>query len=288
MYRIFEFLSNFKEYVTLAVLIIICFLLMSLGNAAELHGFRTIIVGGIGVAQNIFSWIPNPVALKSENKALRELNYNLSREVVRTRKALIEDDKLRSLLELRKKYPRSIISSEVVGKTSAQMRNYMTLNVGEKQKISKGMTVITDRGLVGFVLSSSDNYSLVQLIMNRDTRIAAKLERSRMDGIVVWEGGEFLLLKNVAKSQDVKVGDPILTSGYSVTYPADLVIGWVADVRDEPNSLFRRVAITPAVDFSTVEEVFVDTQLVDPERVELEKSLEKKLLEKKILGKKEK
>lgn len=281
MQRIVDFIIRFKEYLTLSLLIIISFLLMSLGNAAELYGFRTVVVGGIGVAQSLFSWIPNPVALQSENKALRNLNYSLSREVARTRKALIENDHLRAMLDLKKQTTSPLIMAEVVGKIVAEMRGYVTLNKGEKDGIQAGLSVQTDRGLVGHVLATSDNFSLVQLILNRDTRIAVQVERTRIDGIVAWEGGEHLVLKNIAKTQDIQAGDMVLTSGFSSVFPSAVYIGRVSEVQDEPNSLFRRVLLTPTVDFSTLEQVFVSTKKPSPERQELEQIVAKKLQSKK-------
>lgn len=277
MQRILDFIIRFKEYLTLSVLIIVSFLLMSLGNAAELSGFRTVVVGGIGVAQSLFSWIPNPVALQSENKALRDLNYSLSREVARTRKAMIENDNLRALVDLKKQAQQPLIVSEVVGKIMAEMRGYLTLNKGAQQGVQAGLAVQTDRGLVGHVLATSDNYALVQMILNRDTRIAVKVERTRIDGIIVWEGGEHLLLKNVAKTQDVRAGDMIVTSGFSSMFPSGVYVGRITEVSDEPNSLFRRITVTPMVDFSTLEQVFVNTKKPTPEREELEELVAKKL-----------
>ncbi len=277
MQRILDFVIRFKEYLTLSLLIVVSFLLMSLGNAAELRGFRTVVVGGIGVAQGLFSWIPNPVALKSENQALRNLNYSLSREVARTRKAMIENDRLRAMLEMKKQAAGSMIVADVVGRISAEMRGYVTLNKGLEQGVLDGMSVQTDHGLVGHVLSASDNYALVQLILNRDTRIAVKVERTRIDGIIVWEGGEHLLLKNVAKTQDVQAGDMIVTSGFSSLFPSGVYVGRVNDVRDEPNSLFRRITITPTVSFSTLEQVFVSTQKPSPEMESLLHVVDKKL-----------
>jgi rod shape-determining protein MreC len=204
-------------------------------------------------------------------------SYSLSREVARTRKAMIENDNLRAMLDLKKNTQQTLIIAEVVGKITAEMRGYLTLNKGEQQGVKAGMAVQTDRGLAGHVLATSDNYSLVQMILNRDTRIAVKVERTRIDGIIVWEGGEYLLLKNIAKTQDIRAGDMIVTSGFSSMFPSDVYVGRITDVSDEPNSLFRRITVTPMVNFSTLEQVFVNTKKPTPEREELEEIVAKKL-----------
>ncbi|MFN8359695.1 MAG: rod shape-determining protein MreC [Candidatus Kapaibacterium sp.] len=274
MYRIIEFIVRFKEYVSLSAVVVICFSLMTFGNVAQLGGFRAVVVGGIGWLQSAFSWIPNPVALKSENSALRELNLQLTDERAKIRQALIENDKLRKMLEFKKQTTFPIVTADIVGKTTTEVRNFATLNKGELDGIKEGMTVMTDAGIVGLIIASSKNYSLVRLLINRDSRVAAKVQRSRIDGILVWEGDQTLLMKNIPKSYDVKVGDDVITSEYSNRFPTNIPIGKVSEVRDEANSLFRKILVQPSVNFTSLEQVFVVKMLPDPERVALEKEIE--------------
>lgn len=276
MYRIIEFIVRFKEYVSLSAVVVICFSLMTFGNVAQLGGFRAVVVGGIGWLQSAFSWIPNPVALKSENSALRELNLQLTDERAKIRQALIENDKLRKMLEFKKQTTFPIVTADIVGKTTTEVRNFATLNKGELDGIKEGMTVMTDAGIVGLIIASSNNYSLVRLLINRDSRVAAKVQRSRIDGILVWEGDQTLLMKNIPKSYDVKVGDDVITSEYSNRFPTNIPIGKVIEVRDEANSLFRKILVQPSVNFTSLEQVFVVKMLPNPERVALEKEIEER------------
>ncbi|MBI3258839.1 MAG: rod shape-determining protein MreC [Ignavibacteriae bacterium] len=276
MYRIIEFIVRFKEYVSLSAVVVICFSLMTFGNVAQLGGFRSVVVGGIGWLQNAFSWIPNPVALKSENAALRELNYQLSDERAKIRQSLIENEKLRKLLEFKKQTTFPVVSADVVGKTTTEVRNYATLNKGAEDGIEEGMTVMTDAGIAGLIIAASKNYSLVRLLINRDSRVAAKIQRSRIDGILVWEDDQTMIMKNIPKSYDVKIGDDVITSAYSNRFPQNIMIGRVTDVRADSSSLFRKIIVTPAVNFSSLEQVFVVKMLPDKERVALEKEIEER------------
>lgn len=276
MYRLIEFIVRFKEYVALSAVVVICFSLMTFGNVAQLGGFRSVVVGGIGWLQNAFSWIPNPVALKSENAALRELNYQLSDERAKIRQALIENEKLRKLLEFKKQTTFPVVSADVVGKTTTEVRNYATLNKGAEEGIEEGMTVMTDAGIAGLIIAASKNYSLVRLLINRDSRVAAKIQRSRIDGILVWEDDQTMIMKNIPKSYDVKVGDDVITSEYSNRFPQNIMIGRVTDVRADSSSLFRKIIVMPAVNFSSLEQVFVVKMLPNKERVALEKEIEER------------
>ncbi|HCN05532.1 MAG TPA: rod shape-determining protein MreC [Bacteroidetes bacterium] len=276
MQRFIAFVVRFKNYIALCVLVVMSFSLMSFGDLAQLGGFRAVIVGSIGWMQSLFAWIPNPVALKSENTALRELNLQLSLESSRSRQAMVENTTLRKMLELQPMVEYRLIAADVVGKTTTQMRNYATINKGTADGVKEGMSCVTDAGLVGLIIGASDHYAVVQLLLNRDTRVAAKVQRSRVDGIIGWDGEQTLSLKNVPRSFDVQAGDLVLTSSYSAKYPPNVIIGRVSQVTDENNSLFRKVVVEPAVNFATVEQVFVVEFLPDSERVALERDIEER------------
>jgi len=106
-------------------------------------------------------------------------------------------------------------------------------------------------------------------------RVSGKVQRSRADGIVAWEGGSTLVLRNIAKTLDVQAGDVVMTSEYSSLYPAGIRIGTVALARQVPGSLFQNVELVPAVDFATLEEVFVIPVVPDSTRLALEASFQR-------------
>ncbi|MBU3700088.1 MAG: rod shape-determining protein MreC [Candidatus Kapabacteria bacterium] len=272
-----EFVVRFKNYITLITLVVMSLSLMSIGNLSKLGGFRAVIVGSIGWIQSVFSWIPNPVALKAENTALRELNLQLAVEAARSRQSMLENSTLRSMLKLPALTEHRLIAADVIGKTTTQQRNYATINKGQADGVREGMSVISDAGLVGIVIGTSEHFAVLQLLINRDTRVSAKVQRTRVDGIIQWEGENILVLKNVPRTLDVREGDRILTSNYSPRYPANLVIGTVRQATDEANTLFRRIVVDPAVNFSTLEQVFVVDAKPDPERSSLERIIDEQV-----------
>lgn len=274
MRGLIEFVVRYRNYITLSTLVVMSFSLMSIGNLSDLGGFRAVIVGSIGWIQSAFSWIPNPVALKSENTALRELNLQLAVEVARSRQAIVENNTLRKLLKLPQYTDFGLIAADIVGKTTTEQRNYATINRGKSDGVREGMSCINDAGLVGIVIGASDHYAVLELLINRDTRVSAKVLRTRVDGVIQWEGENILVLKNVPRSLDVRMYDVIVTSSYSSKYPANIVIGKVSNVEDEPNSLFHRVVVQPSVNFSTLEQVYVVDARPDPERISLERKID--------------
>ena len=272
MERLVNIVLLFREYFILSILIIVSLILLSNNDNRQLHAIRGYTIGFVGALQSAVSVIPNVFELKHENEILRQLNVNLSDEVNRLREARLENHRLRQMLGLKEQKEFSLFTVDVIGKSLHLMRNTVTMNAGGDDGIKPDMPIICETGLVGKVVATSSHYAVGQLVLNKDFRVSAKIQRSRIVGIIAWDGGETLRLKNVAKTQDVKEGDVVLTSEYSNIFPRDIKIGTVVRVSDKPGNLFKDVEVKSNVNFYTLEQVFVIATVPDTERVALEKN----------------
>ena len=276
MQKLFNFITRYKIYLTYLALTVVSLSLISLGDSGKIGGFRSIVIGSIGWFQSTFSWIPNPVALKNENQALRDLNLKLSSDVTKMQHSLLENERLREIIGFQKRLNYSYETAEIVGRVTTDMRYYVTINKGAKSGIETGMSVRSDAGLVGLIVAVTNNYSAVELITNRNVKISAKNLRSGIYGIVDWQGGNYLNLNNIPRSVEIKVGDLIATSNFSNKYPDDIPIGEIVRFYEEKGGQFLNVLLKPTVNFSTLEQVFVVKKIPDPERIELIKLIEEK------------
>ena len=276
MQRLLDILLLFKEYIVLVILIIVSLFVLSANDNTQIRAIRSYTIGAVGAVQDVLSIVPNIFELKKENVVLRQLDINLSNEVNLLREARLENTKLRSMLALKEQAPSIFLAADVVGKSLLLLRNTITLNVGEQDGVKPDMPIISESGLVGKIIATSGRYSLGQLMLSKDFRASAKIQRSRVDGIIVWEGGDYLKLKNVAKTQDVQEGDVVITSDYSNIFPRNTKIGIVTKILQRPGSLFQEVDVKPSVDFSSLEQVFVATMTHDDERDTLEKKVSPK------------
>lgn len=270
MRRLVDIVLLFKEYFLLLLYVLLSILLLALSDTPQIRAIRSLTISTIGGAEDAFGFIPNYFQLRSENRILREQNVTLSEELIRLREAKMENIRLRQLLDLKERSPFTYVSATVVGKTLNLLQNTITIDVGQNDGIRPNMPIVTDEGLVGRVISTSPRYGIGQILWNKDFRASAKVERDRVDGILQWEGGEHLSLKNVAKTLDVQVGDVVITSEYSSIYPRGIKIGVVTKTSQAPGALFQTVEITPSVDFSRLEQVFIIVHTPDSARVALE------------------
>lgn len=277
MLQLLNLIVKFKDYAALTLLCIISLALISIGDVSKIGGYRAFVVGTIGWLEEAFAWVPNPDALKTENRAVRELNLYLSSELMKSRQALTENKKLREMLDFKQGIDYNLVSAEVIGKSTIELREYITLNKGRKDGITRGMAVRTDAGLTGVVVVVEDNYTLVETLNNRQVKISAKIDRTGIDGILVWGGSTSFNMMNIPRSFDVKIGDELMTSSYSRKYPPGIPIGKVVNVEEDKSSLFSKISVEPFVSFSTLEQVFIIQYISDPERLKLIERMEDRL-----------
>lgn len=248
--------ESFKEYIILVVLLITSLFLLSQNEKPAVNHVRAIAFGTFATATSVISGLINYPKLKSENEELRERNAELMLQISKLREYAIVEDDLLGMLSLKdtSKYP--LISARIISKSLNRSQNTFTLNVGIKDNIKIGMPVITDKGLVGIINSVSENFSVLRTLYNRDLKLTVTNERSRVDGILKWNGSE-LSIVDVPKTFDHKKGDRIFTSELSSIISIPIPIGIVADFKNVETGIFNEIVVFPFTDLTKVEYVFV-------------------------------
>ncbi len=194
-------------------------------------------------------------ALEVENRELRATNNGL-RDVEH------EVNRLRHALNYRERSVFKLIAAEIVARDSSTWWRTVTINRGKRDGIEIDMPVVTAEGLVGKVTTVSGTISVVLLVSDENCRVAASVEGSREQGIVSGErvttGLSPLLDMNfLTKQADLKPGQKVYTSGVGGVFPSGLLIGVVKSFR--VRELDGQAQLTPAVDLSHLEDVFVVT-----------------------------
>lgn len=271
MKKLGQLILNLKEYLILSVLIIFSLAFIFSNDNTQIRFLRAIAVGMFGTVQSGISSIPNVFELQEENKILRENNIRLSNDVANLKEARLENIRLSKLLSFKESSGLGLVSAKIVNKSVFQTRNTITINAGEGDSLNLNMPVITDAGLVGRIVSMSKNYSIAQILYNKDLRITVKVQRSRVDGILQFDGVTALNITNVPKTADVQIGDVIITSEYSNLFPSGIPVGTVTETGNLDN-LFMKIVIKPLVNFNTLENVFILKSYPNKEKYLLEKT----------------
>ena len=257
MLKIFSnFWNKFKEYIVLVILILVSLFTLSNNNNSAVKNVRIIAFSSFAFFSNIISDITSSTLIKNKNKKLRKLNAELMLQVNLLRKYGIENQELKSLLSLKDTASYPLISASVVSKSLNTASNTFTLNSGKTDGVKPGMPVINDLGLIGIVYTVSDNYSIIKTLRNVELRITVKDERSRVNAILKWDGDD-LILTNIPKTSDIKIGDRIVSSDISTIVPLPIPIGYIISINNKSTDIFNRVKIKSFADLTLVENVFI-------------------------------
>ena len=202
--------------------------------------------------------------LREENARLRRESAALIIENVQLKEAEAENKRLRRLLAFAKVNPAydyrgGEVVARVIGYDPNIYLDFIVIDLGEKEGITPGMPVVTERGLVGRIIEVHDTTSEVLLITDVNSAVTALIQTSRVTGIVRGLAGGGLLLDQIPQDAEVHEGEIVITSGLGGTFPKNLVIGQISKVYQRDYEMFQQALVRPTVDFRHLEQVLVIT-----------------------------
>jgi rod shape-determining protein MreC len=156
-----------------------------------------------------------------------------------------------------------MIAAEVVAYSPSAWFRTIVINKGQRDGVRKGLPVMTWEGVVGKVMRISSTSSVILLVIDRNSSVDCLVQRTRTRGILEGEGGGRCFLRYVPRTEDIQVGDHIVTSGLEGIFPKGLSMGEVVRVEKKAYGLFQEIEVMPSADLSRLEEVMV---LVSPAR----------------------
>jgi rod shape-determining protein MreC len=187
-------------------------------------------------------------SLKATNQALRDVEHEVNR--------------LRTALNYRERSVFKLVPAEIVTRDASTWWRTVTINRGKKDGIDGDMAVVTEEGLVGKTTTVGDTIAMVLLVSDENCRVAASVEGTREQGIVTGERvagatAPLLDLNFLSKQANLAPGQRVYSSGVGGVFPSGLLVGSVKDFK--VRELDSQARLTPAVDLSKLEDVFVVT-----------------------------
>jgi rod shape-determining protein MreC len=204
-------------------------------------------------------------------RGAHEQNLQLRQALSQARVRLLEQQaqalraaELERILDLRERTPLRTVAATVIAGDATGIFRTLTIDKGSSSGLRKDMAVISPSGVVGRIVEPPPLYAAkVQLLIDKEAGAGAIIERSGVGGVVVGQdraGEPPLELQFVSNLSDAKVGDRLVTSGLDSIFPRGITIGTLAKV-EKGSGLYKRIAVTPAVDFAEVGAVLV---VLDP------------------------
>lgn len=213
-------------------------------------------------------------SLVTVNRQLTQRNVYLEREVARMAQehaeATADSSYLQRLQNNQTNHYRSV-PARVVSSSLDRLNNFITIDKGEADGVKKDMGVVCGTGIVGIVYLTSAHYSVVIPVLNSKSNISCSIRGRGYFGYLHWMGGvpDEAYLDDVPRHARFRIGDVIVTSGYSSVFPPGMLVGKVMRVYNSANGLSFRLRIKLTTDFGNLRDVCVITDAAVAERVKL-------------------
>jgi rod shape-determining protein MreC len=203
------------------------------------------------------------VGIEDENRNLKKKIDDMKSQLNLYQEGYLEAQRLRTLLALEDDNDFNFVTARVIGREQVALSKTILINKGTAHGLNAGQPVMAGPGLVGRVTDASWHAAKVLPLIDENSNIDAIVQRNRTQGIIRGAGSRGCVLKYISKTQDVKEGDIIVSSGIGGVFPKGMMIGQVNHVDRKEAGLFLRINVTPSIDFSKLEEVSVVTSADD-------------------------
>lgn len=280
MRNLINFLLKNSSWFVFIFLEIICFYFVFSGNSYQKSVFLRVSNEITGKVYTISGNISSYFGLIDENQELLKKNAELEAQISYLKDYVFEIQadsvKTEAFIQdsLGRKANPDFIIARVEKNSIAMLDNYIILNKGINDGVKEDMGVISQKGIVGVVRGISSRFSVVQSLLNSQSRFSCKRLNSNATGILVWEGGDsrYAKLTEYPKYEKIEKGDTIVTSGFSDFFPEGIMVGTVEDFKSETDDNFYSLKIRLSTDFGSLKNV----RLIDNTNDEI-KELENKV-----------
>jgi rod shape-determining protein MreC len=181
----------------------------------------------------------------------------LESKIFQFRELESENNRLKNLLQFGKEVSHKTVLAQIVARDSNSDFKVLRINRGSTDGIRLQSTVVTSKGLVGYVFRLTDHFADVLTVQDLNNRVDGMIRRIRAHGILEGNGKGRVIMKYVTKTEPVILNDLVITSGLGNIYPKGIKVGRVTKIEREDYGLTQNIEISPTVNFNQLEEVLV-------------------------------
>ena len=232
------------------------------GVLAPFRGAATALTSA---AETYYGYMFRYEALAAENEVLQQKIAEME-DVARQADSISrENERLRQLAELQRAHEDyKMVDAYIIGWSSSDWENTMTINRGSTAGITANMVAVTATGeVVGLVTDVGLNWAEVTTILDSTLEISGTIASSGYNGMVSGgykEGHETLLQMNYLPSAAIiRNKEQVVTSG-STVYPRGLIMGYIVDAGFEETGIAKYALLDPAAEINSLEQVFIITE----------------------------
>ena len=274
MRNLLEFLAKYNHWFVFLILEVVSMVLLFQYNSYQGSAWFS---SANAVTGKLYEWDANVetfFSLTKVNQELTQRNAYLEQEVQKLSDSLVSVTKDSSIYHrdqfaLLRNY--RLILAKVVANSIDKPGNLMTIDKGSADGIHKDMGVISGTGVVGIVYLVAEHYAIVIPVLNTKSNISCMIQNRGYFGYLRWKGGvsDLAYLEEVPRHAHFKLGDYVVTSGYSAVFPPGVRVGRILHVFNSADGLSYRVQLRLSTDFARLRDVCVIDDTAMKERLEI-------------------
>lgn len=274
MRNLLEFLAKYNHWFVFLILEVVSMVLLFQYNSYQGSAWFS---SANAVTGKLYEWDANVetfFSLTKVNQELTQRNAYLEQEVQKLSDSLVSVTKDSSIYHrdqfaLLRNY--RLIPAKVVANSVDKPGNLMTIDKGSADGIHKDMGVISGTGVVGIVYLVAEHYAIVIPVLNTKSNISCMIQNRGYFGYLHWKGGvsDLAYLEEVPRHAHFKLGDYVVTSGYSAVFPPGVRVGRILHVFNSADGLSYRVQLRLSTDFARLRDVCVIDDAAMKERLEI-------------------
>ena len=274
MRNLLEFFAKYNHWFVFLILEVVSMVLLFQYNSYQGSAWFS---SANAVTGKLYEWNANVetfFSLTKVNQELTQRNAYLEQEVQKLSDSLVSVTKDSSIYHrdqfaLLRNY--RLIPAKVVANSVDKPGNLMTIDKGSADGIHKDMGVISGTGVVGIVYLVAEHYAIVIPVLNTKSNISCMIQNRGYFGYLRWKGGvsDLAYLEEVPRHAHFKLGDYVVTSGYSAVFPPGVRVGRILHVFNSADGLSYRVQLRLSTDFARLRDVCVLDDAAMKERLEI-------------------
>lgn len=274
MRNLLEFLAKYNHWFVFLILEVVSMVLLFQYNSYQGSAWFS---SANAVTGKLYEWDANVetfFSLTKVNQELTQRNAYLEQAVQKLSDSLVSVTKDSSIYHrdqfaLLRNY--RLIPAKVVANSVDKPGNLMTIDKGSADGIHKDMGVISGTGVVGIVYLVAEHYAIVIPVLNTKSNISCMIQNRGYFGYLRWKGGvsDLAYLEEVPRHAHFKLGDYVVTSGYSAVFPPGVRVGRILHVFNSADGLSYRVQLRLSTDFARLRDVCVIEDAAMKERLEI-------------------
>ncbi len=274
MHNLIEFLAKYNHWMLFLVLEVVNMALLFSYNSYQGSVWFTSSNAAVGKLYEWNSTVEAFFSLTKVNAELTQRNAYLEYQVQQLADSLenATGDGARARkgqLAMLDNY--RLIPAKVVDNSVSKYDNLITIDRGAADGVRKDMGVVSGTGVVGIVYLVGQHYSIVIPVLNTRSNISCTIQNRGYFGYLRWHGAHPSLayVEDVPRHAHFKLGDNVVTSGYSAVFPKGVMVGRVLHVFNSSDGLSYRVQVRLSTDFAKLRDVCVVDNAVMQEQLEL-------------------